>query len=113
MGCGSSHSVSTVDAKATTTSRPELRISRKKNQVVPNSDSKAIIISKDAKVIQVSPSTSAVDVNSFTKRREISASSTRTADSGIGEVHEDVITENSSDNQLEKAAERPNTPGIT
>lgn len=60
------------------------------------------------------PDESGTDLNdNFAKPREISASSTRTADSGVSEVLGEIITENSSKDKLELhgVSQRPKTPG--
>lgn len=63
-----------------------------------------------------SPRGSATDLDeNSSKRREISASSTRTTDSGISELpqDEDIVTELSNPSKLieVRASERPDTPG--
>ena len=69
---------------------------------------------KNSNVNSPGGSATDLDVNS-SKRREISASSTRTADSGISELpqDEDIVTELSNPSKLieVRASERPDTPG--
>ena len=120
MGCGSSKTVATV-APSTgdfPTTRDSISESEKQKRSVSNNNfDNDILTDRNNNVNSAIPSDTLTNVsdNSSTKPREISASSTRTADSGISELEEEeILTENSNpDRIIEIAAlHRPSTPGI-
>lgn len=118
MGCGSSKAVATV--VPSTGDIPSTRnslVSEGQRKSVPkkNADND-IMTDRDNNINRDSPSNSLTNVtdNSSTKPREISASSTRTADSGISELEEGkIFTENSNSDRIIEigALDRPSTPG--
>ena len=113
MGCGSSKGVvvpSNCNVRKSTTSIKESSTSKK------NTSAKNSRTSLRSDKNNISPGSSAADFDENSgKRREISASSTRTADSGISESpqDEDVVTELSNPSKVieVRASERPDTPG--
>ena len=117
MGCGSSRSVSTIEPSPV---RGRLvkdsTSSVKPSKGVPNNNSRiSIPTDKNNESESYGHSHSCTNVNNIsTKRREISATSTRTADSGISESEDgEILTENSNPSKLNqvRASERPITPG--
>ena len=115
MGCGSSKGVvvpSDCNVRKSTASIKESSTS-KKNTSAKNSRA-SLRSDKNSNVNSSGDSAADFDENSG-KRREISASSTRTADSGISESpqDEDVVTELSNPSKVieVRASERPGTPG--
>lgn len=115
MGCGSSKGVvvpSDCNVRKSTASIKESTTS-KRNTSAKNSGT-SLRSDKNNNVNSSGDSAVYFDENSG-KRREISASSTRTADSGISESaqDEDVVTELSNPSKVieVRASERPDTPG--
>lgn len=114
MGCGSSNAVSTSVEPSNRPTAAKVNTKQGKDGVADNNPD----ISRDTNnVTNSSPSTSITNVNNSSgKPREISAASTRTADSGIiSELEEgEILTENSRPDKISnvRAAGRPCTPEL-
>ena len=112
MGCGSSRA---VIVPSDTNVKNSSRNLRENPKTISSKNSLVSLNGRDNNDVN-SREGSAVDVDeNLGKRREISATSTRTTDSGISELpqDEDIITENSNPNQLIHVGgtDRPDTPG--
>jgi hypothetical protein len=112
MGCGSSRAVIVPSDCNIKNSRNSVKDSLKAIGSAKNSRG-SLNSDKNNNVNSQGLSRAELD-ESLAKKREISASSTRTADSGISELpDENIITENSNPNKLIEVggSERPGTPG--
>ncbi|KAK3737527.1 hypothetical protein QZH41_010644, partial [Actinostola sp. cb2023] len=80
-----------------------------------NVDPKQPLKQKDADSLRGSQSSIGSCSTASRSDRENSAKSTRTADSGVGELEEHIITERSSEDEITKAKanERPSTPDLS
>ena len=116
MGCGSSRAVIVPSDCTIKNSTNSLKENGKNKKKIISVKSSRVSLRSDVNNNNVnSQGVSATDVDeSLEKKREISASSSRTADSGISELpDENIITENSNPDRLTDvgASQRPETPG--
>ncbi len=116
MGCGSSRAVIVPSDCSIKNSTNSLKENGKNKKKIISVKSSRVSLRSDVNNNNVnSQGVCATDVDeSLEKKREISASSSRTADSGISELpDENIITENSNPDRLTDvgASQRPETPG--
>ncbi|CAB3998714.1 stathmin domain-containing 1 isoform X1 [Paramuricea clavata] len=110
MGCGSSRAV-IVPSDCNIKNNSKSSLDEKKRNSAKNSD----VSLRNNNVSGQGGSATDLEERLIEKRREISASSTRTADSGISELpDENIITENTNPNKLLEhgISQRPETPDL-